>query len=101
VVGGRCTDGMHASSQGDKCQPWCMQIKPRQQAVKGVRTPFDPIAWEGTGRAVCKKPVYVCHREKACVLRGRPVYNPLLGAVESGPVSEITCECNSQLARSQ
>jgi hypothetical protein len=41
--GGKKAYGWDAcSSQGDKCQPWCMQIKPRQQVVKGVGTPFDP-----------------------------------------------------------
>jgi hypothetical protein len=60
--GGKKAYGWDAcSSQGDKCQPWCMQIKPRQQVVKGVRTPFDPGGGGGglereLWRPVCKRP---------------------------------------------
>jgi hypothetical protein len=42
-----------------------MQIKLRQQAVKGVRIPFDPIAWEGRVRASLQEArVCLSQREK-------------------------------------
>jgi hypothetical protein len=44
-----------------------MQIKPRQQAVKGVRTPFDRIAWEGrVGASLQEARVCLSQRENLC-----------------------------------
>ena len=86
--GGRKVYGWNAcSSQGDKCQPWCMQIKPRQQVVKGVRTPFDRIAWEGrVGASLEEARVCLLQRENLCFawktrvqtsVRSRGVYDCL------------------------